>query len=198
MLFIKSFTMGVLLASAVGPIALLIIHYGLTHGITSGVKSAFGAALADFTFAVIAFSSGALLMNTLAGYERHIKFGASVVLVLFGLWLIREQLKTKELSDTQVQLSAHRILLKTYLLTIINPLTILVFMGYFAQMPKQEAMLINFLQAFALFCGSLFIQLVFAAGGAGLGKVIKEPKVIARLNIASGIGIAAFGVTGMF
>ena len=34
-------------------------------------------------------------------------------------------------------------------------------------------------------------------GGAGLGKVLTDPKWIRRLNLASAVGIAAFGVWGL-
>jgi threonine/homoserine/homoserine lactone efflux protein len=48
--------------------------------------------------------------------------------------------------------------------------------------------------ALSLFLGSLAIQVVFALGGAGLGRVLSDPRWIRGLNVASGLALIAFGL----
>ncbi len=54
----KSFLFGVTMASAVGPIALLILSHGLRDGFKPAAAAGLGAALADLTYASIAFALG--------------------------------------------------------------------------------------------------------------------------------------------
>jgi len=51
--------------------------------------------------------------------------------------------------------------------------------------------------AFSLFLGSLMVQIVFAAGGATLSRLVSRPGWIRALNMLSGAAIAAFGVTAL-
>ena len=58
----KPFLFGVTMASAVGPIALLILSYGLRDGFKPAAAAGLGAALADLTYAGIAFALGSALL----------------------------------------------------------------------------------------------------------------------------------------
>lgn len=64
---------GFTLAISVGPIALIIIQNGILGGFNAASKSALGAALGDFTYAVFAFLVGGTLVGHLSGYLSEIK-----------------------------------------------------------------------------------------------------------------------------
>lgn len=48
-----------------------------------------------------------------------------------------------------------------------------------------------------LILGSLMVQIIFAAGGATLARLVSKPGWIRALNMLSGAAIAAFGVTAL-
>ena len=62
---LHAFLFGVSLAIAIGPIALLIIHNGLNHGVSLAVRSGLGAATADLLYSIVAFIIGARVLEAL-------------------------------------------------------------------------------------------------------------------------------------
>ena len=60
--FLQSFLFGVTLAAAVGPIALLIVNYGISRGFRAAFAAGCGAAVADLLYAMLAFVAGAQLL----------------------------------------------------------------------------------------------------------------------------------------
>ena len=87
--------------------------------------------------------------------------------------------------------------LTVYLLTLVNPLTILIFLGFSGQLEFSGGFAKILLLSFLIFAGSLLVQIVLAAGGAIVGRVLRNPRLIRHLNIASGVLITGFGVYGV-
>jgi len=194
----RSFVFGATLAAAVGPIAVLILNYGIRAGLRHGVAAGFGAALADFTYALIAFSIGSALMDRLTRYEQTVPAMSALVLVALGVWVaLRAARSVDNPLDRQAE-DFSRPLLTTFLLTMVNPLTIVFFTTFSTQLPVQSSRLAAVAFAISLFLGSLLIQLVFAAGGATLARYVSRPAWIRAMNVASGVAIAAFGLVGVF
>ena len=200
---LKAFVFGVTLAVAVGPIAILIINRGLTLGLKSGLSSGLGAALADFTYGLIAFTIGSVIVGYLNLNARLFELLTSFILLVFGLWMLRGSLKaTKEAQpeqDSGKKRNGFGYLLSTYLLTVVNPLTIVAFVGFSGQLvsPVSGAGHILIL-ALAIFAGSVLIQFALALFGATLGRFLKNQRVVRLLNMGSSICIILFGLAGMF
>jgi hypothetical protein len=55
-----------------------------------------------------------------------------------------------------------------------------------------------FLLAGAVFAGSILVQLALAAAGAQLRRWLRSTAVLQSLNVASGLGILAFGLIGLW
>lgn len=183
-------------AAAVGPIALLIVNIGLRDGPGPGLRAALGAALADLIYAVTALTAGGAALALLSGREAILRLVASVVVIGLGAWMVRRAAR-EDPSRGGAAPAVSRPLLGTFVLTVVNPLTILVFIGFLPHLPADPDAGEVVLASGSLFAGSLFIQTVFALGGAGLGRVLADPVWIRRLNIASGLGVVAFGVAGL-
>jgi len=196
---LKAFVFGMTIAAAVGPIALLIVNYSLTHGLCQGLRSALGAAGADFSFALVAFLAGHGAARIVEA-RRFVEIAAGIGLVLFGTWLAVAALgRRMPVGPSVAAGDARRVrpLLATYVLTLINPLTIVAFLGLAPQLPLgQSAWMAGGLAA-SLFAGSLVVQILFALAGAGIGRSVARPEVIRTLNVASGAGIALFGIAGL-
>ncbi|WP_266205649.1 LysE family translocator [Pontibacter kalidii] len=199
---LKAFIFGLTLAIAVGPIAILIINRGLTQGLRSGLMSGLGAALADFTYGLMAFSVGAVIVGYLHLNAYYFKFLTSLILVVFGLWMLKGSLKPslekqKGQPETKKK-SGFTYLLSTYLLTVANPLTVVAFVGFSGQLvsPVTGAGHV-FILALAIFAGSLIIQSALAFFGASLGRFLQSPHILRFLNVGSSVCIMLFGLAGM-
>ena len=194
----KSFIFGLTLAISIGPIAILIINYGINFGKHISILSGLGAALADFTYSLLGFTFGYSLISILQDNQKILKTVSSVVLISFGVYMIISSLKNVgKKVETKTYVKPINALWTTYILTIINPLTILLFVAFASNM--QTSFLSDiFVNSISVFIGSLTIQTVLAIFGAYLGKFIINFKTILILNITSGIGIIIFGCSNFF
>jgi threonine/homoserine/homoserine lactone efflux protein len=193
----RSFAFGVTLAAAVGPIALLILSYGIQSGLKSAAAAGIGAALADLTYALAAFSLGSLLVVRVFQYERLFRVGSAYTLVAVGVWLM---VKASQIGDGPAaapRSARSRPLVTTYLLTLVNPLTILAYTTFAAQLPLTGSPAAALIFAISVFFGSLMVQMIFAAGGATLSRTVSSPGWIRGLNLLSGTAIAAFGASAL-
>jgi threonine/homoserine/homoserine lactone efflux protein len=194
--FLQSFLFGVTLAAAVGPIALLIVNYGISQGFRAAFAAGCGAAIADLLYALLAFIAGAQLLAWLADAQDEFRRLSSLVLILLGFWMLWRAWAPRVTQQTIAV--AQRPFLTTLLLTIVNPLTVLVFVGFAGQLPLGGSVRVAVLLALAVFAGSLVVQTGFALGGAALARVLSNPNWQHLLNGLSGAAIAVFGFHGLW
>ncbi len=195
---LKGFLFGATLAAAVGPIALLIMHYGVMAGWRTALASGVGAACGDLTYALIAFTTGTLVLEWLFPYAEILRMLSSLLLVGCGLRMVMKSFMVRSTSHTSNALPRRGgPFLLTYFLTLVNPLTIVVFLGFSAQWKSHGNISQAVWRALWVFSGSLLVQLVYAVSGASLGTVLKNPRVIQGMNLLSGMAIVLFGVLGM-
>jgi len=86
--FLKSLTFGAVIAASIGPVALLIVGTAANRGLWSGFFAGLGAALADLVYALVAFSTGALLLPLLEAQVRAIRIGSALLLIGFAILMI--------------------------------------------------------------------------------------------------------------
>ncbi len=203
--FLQSFLFGLTLAAAVGPIALLIVNYGISQGFRAAFAAGCGAAVADLLYAMLAFIAGAQLLAWLADKQDEFRRLSSLVLILLGVWMLwrawahhATQKPVAGAATATATARAKRPFLTLLLLTLVNPLTVLVFVGFAGQLPLGGSLRVAALLALAVFAGSLMVQTAFALGGAALARVLSNPRWQRLLNGISGAAIAAFGFHGMW
>lgn len=204
MLLATAFLFGLTVAAAVGPIALLILNTGLAAGPLAGLRSGFGAALADLLHAAVALALGGAVAPVLLANDGALKLAAAAILTLFGIRMLWTALRPATpgtgpgMGPAAKPGALHRRpTLTTFLLTVTNPLTVLLFLGFTAHLPAEADAATAALAALAVFAGSLAGQSVFALGGAGLGRLLRDGPWITRLNVLSAAGVTLFGVAGL-
>lgn len=200
---LQSFLFGATLAAAVGPIALLIVNYGISLGFRTAFAAGCGAAVADLLYAMLAFGAGAQVVAWLADKQDEFRRLSSLVLILLGLWMLWRAWAVRAVQapvarTAPMPADAARPFLTTLLLTIVNPLTVLVFVGFAGQLPLGGSLRAAGVLALAVFAGSLVVQTAFALGGAGLARVLSNSRWQRLLNGLSGAAIAAFGFHGLW
>lgn len=195
--FIKAAVFGVTVAATIGPIALLIVNVAAVDGLARGLRASLGAAAADLVFATMAFAGGYAVTSALAAHRTALAAVASVVLLGFGCWMIARALRSSSGSTG----ARHRWLaapfFQTFALTIVNPLGIVVFMSLAVQLPAAASLAVAVLLSSCVFAGSLVVQIGLALAGAVVGRLGTRTGWLRTLNLASGAGVAAFGVAGL-
>jgi threonine/homoserine/homoserine lactone efflux protein len=188
----KSFAFGAVVAGSIGPIALLILVTAARQGFAAGSLAGLGAALADLVYALAAFSIGALLLPLLAAYESPIRAGGALLLTGLGvLMLLRGGRAGDVVAAPGPAVGA---MLPTFALTIVNPMTLVVFAGIVPQLPVAGSFGNASSLAAALFAGSLIVQIAIAGAGAGLGIALPGRRWQRAINAVAASGILAFGV----
>ena len=191
--FLKSLLFGAILAGSIGPIALLIFGTAARRGFAAGLYAAAGAALADLAYALAAFSIGALVLPLLAMHQHAVRIASASLLVALGLVML---LRRPAEAAAPVRPAA-RMLLPVFLLTLVNPMTIVVFAGFVPQLPLAGSLLVAAWLAFALGLGSLTVAAAVAGAGALLDAALPGAGWRRAIHAASGAGIVAFGIAGL-
>jgi arginine exporter protein ArgO len=195
---LKSLLFGFTIAIAIGPIALLIVNYGVTRGFASAARSALGAGLADFTYAIVAFVAGDLFVARLETDRPLFEIVAALTLVAFGGYMLFAAMRAGMAVSAAASSPDRSELATTYVLTLLNPLTLIVFAGFSGQLPLAGSTTRSLVLALAVFLGSVVVQLALAATGAELGRWLRSPATLRALNGISGLGIVVFGLVGLW
>jgi threonine/homoserine/homoserine lactone efflux protein len=191
----KAFLFGVVVAGAIGPIALLIFGTGARRGLAAGAFAGLGAALADLLYALAAFSAGALVLPYLAEHEQAIQVGCGLLLVALGAWMLLKVLRPSDAAAAPAP--AGSAFWPTFLLTVVNPMTLVVFAGVVPQLPVAGSLARAAELALALAAGSGVVNVAIGGVGAMLGRVLPGERGRRAVTSAAAAGILAFGIYGI-
>jgi threonine/homoserine/homoserine lactone efflux protein len=195
--FLKSVAFGLFVAASIGPIALLIIGTAASRGLRQGCLAASGAALADFAYALLAFSAGALILPLLEAHTVAVRIGSALALIGFAIAMILRDIAAtnRHAAKSQDTVGA---LIPTFLLTLLNPMTLVIFAGFVPQLPLAGSLATAAWLALGLFLGSLLIQLALATSGWLLGAALPGRGWRRSINMAGAVGILIFGLAGLY
>jgi threonine/homoserine/homoserine lactone efflux protein len=194
---VKAFVFGVTIAATIGPIALLIINVSAVDGLARGIRASLGAALADLVFATTAFAGGYAITAVLDAHRSELRAIASAVLVILGVWMAAQAWRSRSAGRSSGKRWLRAPFLQTFALTIVNPLGVIAFMSLAVQVPVVTSLAAMAFLCFCVFAGSLLVQLGLAVGGSLLARLTQHGGWLRALNLASGLGVAAFGVVGL-
>ena len=190
---LRALLFGVTIAAPIGPIALLLVHLGLNHRLREALLAALGVAAVDLTYAGVALTVGAALASALSAHRLALQVFSSLLLFALGVWLAHKALRTSQRTQPLDERApgAGRL----YVLTLANPLTIVLFVGFAGQLHATGATEIA-VDSAMLFAGSLMVQAAYAGCGAALQRWLTNARAVRIFNVASGVGIALFGLYG--
>lgn len=188
---------GITLAAAIGPISLLCMHRSIEKGFWYGVVSALAVGSVDAMYGAIAGLGLTVLTDFLLSVQIWVRLLGGLILLYLGL---RAMLAKPGMREVQVDA---RSLMGAYgsifLLTLTNPLTIVVFLGLFAGfgIRSGDGYFAVVLVIMGIFTGSFGIT-GGIAGGLGLLRKKISHRLIVWLNRISGGLIIVFGLWSLF
>ena len=191
----KGFKFGILLQFAVGPVCLYLFQTAVSSGLQSALTGVFGVVLADGLYIAMAvFGLGAVIRKNLRMQSIFQGFGGTVV-VLFGLSTLLGAFGYSLLPSLNLQTTGiENMFVKTLLLTLSNPMTILFWTGVFSAKIAEENLNQQDMLQFGL--GAVLSTLIFLGGISLLGSTISvflNQNLLRIFNIAVGIILMGFG-----
>ncbi|MGV1802092.1 LysE family translocator [Agrobacterium vitis] len=119
-----------------GPTIVLVISYALGHGRSVAKATVAGVALGDFTAMTASMLGLGALLATSAMVFTLLKYIGAAYLIYLGIKLWRAPVMTNQEAEDGSQLSAEKplkIFLHTYVVTALNPKSILFFVAFLPQ-----------------------------------------------------------------
>jgi threonine/homoserine/homoserine lactone efflux protein len=190
-LLIRGLIIGLSIAVPVGPIAVLCIRRTIAEGRLRGFITGLGAATGDATYGGVAAFGLSIVTNLLIGQQIWLRLIGGAFLIYLGARTFKSRPQDMALKPKSGGIMINY--LSTLLLTVTNPLTILMFTAVFAGFGVS---LIGFDQAAILtlgvFLGSVswWVTLTLIVG---FFRDRFDARWIRVLNIGSGLLIASFG-----
>lgn len=191
--FIKGFVIGFTIAASIGPIGILCIRRSLAHGYLSGLFSGMGVATADGFYGAVAAFGLTFVSSFLIKQQIWLQIIGIIFLLYLGVKIFLEkpadnnkgEVKSKGLLNDYVSM---------FFLTIVNPMTILLFTGIFAGLGVAKGSE-NYVSASMLtlgvFTGSAMLYFLLSVIFGVFGKKLNS-NIIILVNKISGSIIVGF------
>jgi threonine/homoserine/homoserine lactone efflux protein len=191
---LKGAGIGFAVAAPVGPIGMLCIRTTLERGRVAGFAAGLGAAVADAIYGAI----GVLGVTAISGYIEAQRFwlelGGGIFVILFGIHLGITKPNIGN-GNEEIPVSLWADFMKTLVLALANPSTILTFMAIFAGVPGAAAssMAAVPVTVLGVLLGSAGWWLFLSQGVGVIRHKISE-RALKWMNWAAGLLLVAFGV----
>lgn len=185
--FGKAVALGFAVAAPVGPIGLLCIRRSLTDGPAAGFATGLGAACADLLYALCAAAG----LTAVALRWQWLQPAGAVMLFWIGVQTWRSARPAGAEAQTGSD-SLPRAFLGTFVLTLLNPMTILTFAAMLAAIGATDPRLL----APGVFLGSAAWWLLLSSVASRLRPWLEGPRLI-WLNRGAALLLAGLAVQAL-
>lgn len=141
-LWIAFFLASSALLAIPGPTVMIVISYALSHGRASGWATVPGVTLGDFTAMTISLLGAGALLATSATLFTGLKLVGAVYLVWLGIKLWRTKPNLGDLQSEGGNQPMGSLFWNTYIVTALNPKSIIFFIAFVPQFIDPAAELI--------------------------------------------------------
>ena len=178
-----------------GPTVLLVISYALSHGRRAGLATVAGVALGDFTAMTASMLGVGALLAASATLFTALKWVGAAYLVWLGVKLWRAPVGAAAL-EAAPQAPPGRIFAHAWLVTALNPKSIVFFVAFLPQFLAVDAPLAPQLAIFEATVLVLAAANAFAYGwlAASARKAIRRPVVQRAVNRTGGAALIGAGL----
>ena len=138
-----------------GPTILLVISYSLIRGRQSVFALLLGVVLGDVVAMILSFIGVGLLLQTVTIVFQFLKWVGTAYLISLGIRMWRSDSESIELSENTDNEAWHVIMANTFVVTALNPKSIVFFLAFLPQFINSEKPFITQ----SLILGSTFLIL---------------------------------------
>ncbi|MCX7338853.1 MAG: LysE family translocator [Alphaproteobacteria bacterium] len=199
-LFAKGLIAGFSIAAPVGPIGILCIQRSLQDGFKIGLMTGLGAACADGLYGLIAGFGLTSVSSLFMTHQNWIRFIGGTLLLYLGVRLFRTippDQSMKNPDELPARRSSWYTFSATFLLTLTNPITILLFIAVFSGLELNTTSA-NYAEATVLSMGIVLGAtawwLLLSSGVSFIFRRRLSVTAMRRINQFSGIVLLAFGI----
>ena len=174
--------------------SMVIMYRSLIWWYRHGLITWLWVGLADLTYAIIAFTIWGILVNYLQDNVIIFRITSACVLLLFGIYMLRKSIHMKAIPIVkEKKISLIKDFTSAYGLTIVNPMTILLFRWFSWQIvSRTTTFMIIIPLALSVFIGSVSIQLSIALISGWIKGKITNHNIIRNINIVASIIVMIF------
>ncbi|MCM2292940.1 LysE family translocator [Allorhizobium sp. BGMRC 0089] len=174
-----------------GPTILLVVSYALGHGRSVAKACVIGVALGDFTAMTASLLGLGALLMTSAWLFSLLKYIGAAYLIYMGIKLWRAPVRdfqTTEEAEPSTPESPFRIFLHTYVVTALNPKSIIFFVAFLPQfLISTEPLAVQMVIMEATFLTLATLNTAIYAHTAAMARnTIRKPKVQRIVNRSGG------------
>ena len=189
---------GVVLAIP-GPTILTVISYSVAHGRRANLPLVIAVALGDSTAMVASvFGLGALLATS-AFWFTMVKWAGGVYLLYLGVRMLRAGASAAEIASPMAPGSRWRVFATTYLVTALNPKSIVFFVAFLPQFINHDAPVTQQLWILTItFVAMATVNAtLYAAFAVSARERLASPLAQRRFNVVGGSLLSVAGVWGL-
>lgn len=201
LMILRGLIIGVVISAPMGPVGIYCLQRTLDKGRLSGLYTGVGAAVSDFIYCLLTGFGLSFIEDFINTHRSPIQFLGSVVLVFFGIWLMRKKPDGQIAADADHGApSREGDILKGFALTFSNPLILFLIIGLFAQF--------NFVIEGMKFYHYVLGFLGIIGGALGWWWLVTffvdklrghfTQRTMKRINMAIGVIILIFAAVGIF
>lgn len=135
LMILRGIVIGVVISAPMGPVGIYCLQRTLDKGRVSGFYTGVGASISDLIYCLLTGFGLSFIEDFINNHRSPIQLIGSIVLIFFGIWLIRKQPDDGSIAADADHGTPSREgdILKGFALTFSNPLILFLIIGLFAQ-----------------------------------------------------------------
>lgn len=203
-IFIRCFLIGILASGSLGPIFILTFNRGSVYGFLRGFSTALGACLADGLYFFLSLIGILAILKESTSFMFILDTFGGFLLILMGIFSLRKAKYGEKLVSYEQKLGIWITAVKSFFITLLNPLALFFFMLIGVQVLPKDAFSLSlyevFIASFFVMLGSLTILTIVSFIASRIGNALSK-KSLRRISFISGlifIGVGFFLLDHLF
>ncbi|MFH1461842.1 MAG: LysE family transporter [bacterium] len=189
-LYLRCFLIGMLASSSLGPIFILTFNRGSLYGFSRGFATALGACFADGIYFFLGLIGILAVLKESMSFMFILDTLGGILLIALGLYSLHKAQMGEKFVCYEHKLGVWLTVVKSFILTLLNPMALLFFMFIGVQILPEKAFYLPLRQVIIsstfVILGSLSVLTLvsFVASRIGHSLSAKSQK---RISLATGI-----------
>ncbi|MCK9356080.1 MAG: LysE family translocator [Dehalococcoidia bacterium] len=183
-----------------GPTVFTVVSYSIAQGRRASLPVVAGVALGDATAVTVSVLGLGALLATSAFVFAVIKLAGGLYLLYLGIRLLRAGAASRDVAAQATPDSRRRLFLNTYLVTALNPQSIIFFVAFLPQFVNRGADVAQqlWLLALTFVVMATMNATMYSTFAAAANRLLNSPQAQRRLNLAGGCLLVAAALWVLF